>query len=278
MQLNFKIIKNLLDGSFKEDFGIKGDINSDSVIDANIKVNFSINSRQEGVLCGAQVAQYYLNNYSSINYIVHKNDGEIIDKGDKLISGNGNAKEILLLERIILNYMQHLTGIATLTSQFAQKVSNTKAKILDTRKTTPMLRILEKYAVTCGGGMNHRLALDSCIMIKDNHIAICGGIRHALQKAKKHNLHYAKIEIECDTISQVKEALKEGVDIILLDNMSIKQIQEAVKIINGKAIIEASGCVSLETVENIAKTGVDYISVGKITHSAPAADIGLDIL
>ncbi len=277
MQLKCNIIKNLLDSSFKEDFGIKGDITSDSVIDKQAKIEFSINSRQAAILCGVQIAKYYLDNYSSIKYTIHKHDSDTIKTGDTLISGQGNAREILLIERIILNYVQHLTGISTLTNKFVEKTAGTKAKILDTRKTTPMLRSLQKYAVTCGGGYNHRLALDSSVMIKDNHIAICGGIAKALQNAKKHNPHYAKIEIECDTIEQVQNAIDEGVDIILLDNMSIDQINESINIIDGRAKIETSGNVSLETAESIAKTGVDYISVGKITHSAPSADIGLDI-
>ena len=277
MRLNCNILKNLLDSSFKEDFGIKGDITSDSVVDKKAKIEFSIKSRQDAVLCGVQIAEYYLNNYSSAKYTIHKNDSNMIRQGDIIISGKGNAREILLIERIILNYLQHLTGISTLTHRFVQKTTNTKAKILDTRKTTPMLRYLQKYAVTCGGGYNHRLALDSSIMIKDNHIAICGGISQSIQNAKKHTPHYAKIEIECDTIEQVKEAITEGVDLILLDNMSIDQINESIDIIDNKAKIEVSGNVSLETVESIANTGVDYISVGKITHSAPSADIGLDI-
>lgn len=277
MQLKCNIIKNLLDESFREDFGIKGDITSDSVIDKQAKIEFSINSRQEAVLCGIQIAKYYLDNYSTSKYTIHKFDADTLKPGDTLISGQGNGREILLIERIILNYLQHLTGISTLTNEFVQKTKGTKAKILDTRKTTPMLRALQKYAVTCGGGYNHRLALDSSIMIKDNHISICGSITKAIQNAKKHNPHYAKIEIECDTIDQVKEAITEGVDIILLDNMTIDQINESLKIIDKRAKAEASGNVSLETVEQIAKTGVDYISIGKITHSAPSADIGLDI-
>ena len=277
MQLKCNIIRNLLDNSFKEDFGIKGDITSDSVIDKQATIEFSINSRQKAILCGIQIAKYYLDNYSTAKYTIHKFDSDIIKPGDVLISGQGNGREILLIERIILNYLQHLTGISTLTNEFAQKIKGTEAKILDTRKTTPMLRALQKYAVTCGGGYNHRLALDSSIMIKDNHISICGSVTKAIQNAKKHNPHYAKIEIECDTIDQVKEAITEGVDIILLDNMTIDQINKSLKIIDKRAKVEASGNVSLETVEQIAKTGVDYISIGKITHSAPSADIGLDI-
>lgn len=277
MQLKCNIIRNLLDESFREDFGIKGDITSDSVINKQAKIEFSINSRQKAVLCGIQIAKYYLDNYSTSKYTIHKSDSDIIKPGGTLISGQGNGREILLIERIILNYLQHLTGISTLTNKFVQKIKGTNAKILDTRKTTPMLRSLQKYAVTCGGGYNHRLALDSSIMIKDNHISICGSITKAIQNAKKHNPHYAKIEIECDTIEQVKEAITEGVDIILLDNMTIDQINESLKIIDKRAKVEASGNVSLETVAQIAKTGVDYISIGKITHSAPSADIGLDI-
>jgi nicotinate-nucleotide pyrophosphorylase (carboxylating) len=277
MQLHIHTIKDLLDNSFKEDFGIKGDITSDSVIEEVTQIKFSINSRHDMIVCGVQIAEYYLDNYSSIEYKTHKNDADMAKSGEVLISGTGNAREILLIERIILNYLQHLSGIATLTNQFVKKTIGTKAKILDTRKTTPMLRTLQKYAVTCGGGYNHRLCLDSSIMIKDNHIAICGGIDIALKNAKKHNAHYTKIEIECDTLEQVKQAVSAGVDIILLDNMSIDQIDDAIEIIDGAAKIEASGNVSLETVEAIAKTGVDYISVGKITHSAPSADIGLDI-
>jgi len=277
MQLKCNIIKNLLDASFKEDFGIKGDITSDSVIDKHAEIEFSINNRQEAVLCGIQIAKYYLDNYSTAKYTIHKFDSDIIKPGDALISGHGNGREILLIERIILNYLQHLTGISTLTHKFVQEVRGTEAKILDTRKTTPMLRALQKYAVTCGGGYNHRLALDSSIMIKDNHISICGSVTKAIQNAKKYNPHYAKIEIECDTIDQVKEAIEEGVDIILLDNMTIDQTNKSLKIINKKAKVEASGNISLETVRQIAETGVDYISIGKITHSAPSADIGLDI-
>ena len=183
-----------------------------------------------------------------------------------------------MLERVILNYMQHLSGISTYTHSFVQRVNNTNVKIFDTRKTIPLHRQLQKYAVRCGGGHNHRLCLDSSILIKDNHIAICNGVTNAIKKAQKQNPHYSKIEIECDNINQVKEAVLMGVDIIMLDNMSLEQIKEAVHIINNKAITEVSGNVSLDNVDNIAKTGVDMISIGKITHSAPASDIGLDIV
>jgi len=222
--------------------------------------------------------QYYFDEYSSIEYKIHINDSQCAHPGDVIISGTGLAREVLMLERVCLNYLQHLSGISTLTEAFVKKTHNTKAKIFDTRKTTPLHRQLQKYAVTCGGGHNHRLCLDSSILIKDNHIAICGGIQIALQKAKQNQPHYTKIEIECDTLEQVRIAASEGADIIMLDNMSLEQIREAIEIIQDRTIIEASGNVSLETVEALAQTGVDMISVGKITHSAPAVDIGLDII
>ena len=278
MQLQINALRGFLDAGFKEDYGLKGDITSDSVIDEDTKVEFVINARQEMIVCGVQVAQYYLDEYSSIKYRLHKKDAEQAAAESVLISGSGMAREVLMLERVILNYLQHLSAISTITNAFVQKVKGTKAKIFDTRKTLPLYRQLQKYAVVCGGGYNHRLCLDSSILIKDNHIAICGNLTRALRKAKVKNPHYAKIEIECDTLEQVREAMTEGVDIIMLDNMSLVQIKEAIKIIDNKAIIEVSGNVSLETVADIAKTGVDMISVGRITHSPIAVDIGLDIL
>jgi len=279
MQLNIKTLQSFLDSSFKEDYGIKGDITSDAVIRGEDypDVYFQINSREDIIVCGTEIAEYYFQAYSAISYKVHLQDGSRATKGKTIISGRGQPKEILLLERVILNFLQHLSGIATATDLYVQKVSNTKAKICDTRKTLPSYRSMQKYAVWCGGGQNHRLSLDSSILIKDNHIAICGSVAKALEKAKEHNPHYAKIEIECDTLLQVKEALQGGADIIMLDNMSIEQIIEAKKLIGNKAIIEVSGGVNLKNVEEIAKTGVDLISIGRLTHSVSAVDIGLDI-
>ena len=278
MQLQINALKSFLDTGFKEDYGLKGDITSDAVIDKDAQVKFVINARQEMIVCGVQIAQYYFDEYSSIEYRVHQKDAERALAKSVLISGVGYAREVLMLERVILNYLQHLSGISTVTDAFVQKVKGTKAKIFDTRKTIPLYRQLQKYAVVCGGGYNHRLCLDSSILIKDNHIVICGNLTKALQRAKAKNPHYTKIEIECDTSEQVREAMTEGVDIIMLDNMSLVQIKEAIKIIDSKAIIEVSGNMSLETVADIAKTGVDMISVGRITHSPTAVDIGLDII
>jgi len=278
MPLQINLLKDSLDMSFKEDYGIKGDVTSNSVIDQESQVSFEINTREEIIICGLQIVQYYFDTYSSITYKFHCKDSDLVQANSVILSGHGPARELLLLERVILNYLQHISGISTATYTFVQKINGTKAKIFDTRKTTPLYRTLQKYAVVCGGGHNHRLCLDSSILIKDNHIAICGGITKALQKAKANNPHYAKIEIECDTLEQVAEAANIGVDIIMLDNMSIEQIIEAISIIDNRAIIEASGNVSLETVADIAKTGVDMISIGRITHSAPSVDIGLDIV
>lgn len=278
MQLQINTISDLLDRSFKEDFGTKGDITSHATIDSHKTVSFAINARQPLILCGSQIAEYYFDKYSSIDYQIHFDDSDSISESTSIITGHGFAREVLLLERIILNYLQHLSAIATTTNQFVKLAQGTKARICDTRKTTPTLRSLEKYAVTCGGGFNHRLTLDSSILIKDNHIAICGSIKEALERAKLAAPHYTKIEIECDTLAQVEEAVRYGADIIMLDNMSVEEIRESVEIIGNNAVIECSGNISLDTVEEIAGIGVDIISVGRITHSAKSVDIGLDIV
>lgn len=276
-KLDVIMLKSILDEALREDYGIRGDITSNATIADNKTTSFKIASRNQIILAGIDIADYYFKNYSTIKYKKMHKDGAMLSPGDTIIRGVGLAREVLLLERIILNFMQHLSGIATLTNQYVDKVKDSNAKICDTRKTIPGLRTLQKYAVSCGGGHNHRLAMDSAIMIKDNHIAICGSITKAVELAKKANPHYGLIEVECDTIKQVEESLRCGVDIIMLDNMKIEVVKEAVGLIGKQAIIEASGGVKLETVAAIAATGVDYISVGRLTSSAPAADIGLDI-
>lgn len=279
MQLQLTPIKNFLDYTLSEDLGIGGDITSKYLIDKNQNIKFLITPREEMIICGYDVAKYFFNNHSNIKYQFLANDGDKVTSGKPIITGSGNATEILMLERTILNYLQHLSGIATLTSQYVQKITNTNTntKICDTRKTIPGLRTLQKYAVICGGGSNHRLALDSSILIKDNHIAICGSIENAIQKAKKFAPHYTKIEIECDNLDQVEKAVNCGVDIIMLDNMTLNQINDAIKIISSRCLIEVSGGVNMENIANIANTGVDFISIGRLTNSARAVDIGLDI-
>lgn len=278
MQLDVNLIKSFLDMTLLEDHGIGGDISSTMTIDHEAEINFTINSRENIILSGVPIAEYFLQNYSTIKYKLHFQDGDKVTANHNILTGKGKALEVLKLERVILNYLQHLSGIATLTSKYVEQTTGTTAKIYDTRKTIPGLRMLQKYAVRCGGGHNHRLALDSAIMLKDNHIAIVGDITKAIKRAKNNSPHYARVEVECDTLAQVTTAIAAGADIIMLDNMSVPQINEAVSIINKQAIIEASGGVNLDKVKAIAKCGVDIISVGKLTHSAAASDIGLDIV
>lgn len=278
MQPLINIIKDFLDASLKEDLGINGDITSEVVINKDKKVKFQLHARENLILCGDFIAIYYLQNYSEVHFKMHYKDGDNVPAGEVILTGEGYAHEIFKLERIILNFVQYLSGVATLTDKYVSAIKGTNAKIYDTRKTVPMWRILQKYAVRCGKGYNHRPTLDSCIMIKDNHIAAAGGITNAVMRAKKGAPHYAKIEVECDTLQQVKEVVALGVDIIMLDNMTLAQIKKAVALINGQAIIEASGGISLENIKEIAEIGVDVISVGKLTHSANSVNIGLDVL
>jgi nicotinate-nucleotide pyrophosphorylase (carboxylating) len=277
MQLNINHLKQFLDYSLSEDLGIKGDITSRALILPSKNIKFSIINREPMILCGKAIIDYFFINYSNIKYEFHAKDGDYLEKNHVIVSGFGNCLELLALERTILNYLQHLSGVATLAHLYVLQVKDTNAKICDTRKTIPGLRALQKYATFCGGCINHRLSLDSSILVKDNHLAICGNITEILLKAKKEAPHYTKIEVECDNIKQVQEVLVCGIDIIMLDNMTITQIIEAVALIGNKAIIEVSGGVNLENVKQIAQTGVDFISVGKITNSVNAIDIGMDL-
>jgi nicotinate-nucleotide pyrophosphorylase (carboxylating) len=200
-----------------------------------------------------------------------------VSPGDIVARMSGPARPILSAERVALNYLGHLSGIATATAAFSDRISHTRAKIADTRKTTPGLRVFEKYAVRCGGGVNHRFGLDDAVLIKDNHIAVAGGIGPALRAAKAASGHLVKVEIEVDTLAQLDEVLAEGADAVLLDNMTPDILAQAVRRIGGRMIAEASGGVTLDTVKAIAESGVDLISTGWITHSAPVLDLGLDI-
>jgi nicotinate-nucleotide pyrophosphorylase (carboxylating) len=204
-------------------------------------------------------------------------DAARVMRGDVVARISGPARAILSAERVALNYLGRIGGIATLTWHYAARISHTKARVCDTRKTTPGLRAFEKYAVRCGGGANHRFGLDDAVLIKDNHIAVAGGVAAALRAAKAHGGHLVKIEIEVDTLDQLREVLDEGADAILLDNMTLEQLREALSLIGGRMTVEASGGVTLDTIAAIAETGVDLISVGALTHSAPALDLGLDI-
>ncbi len=275
--INNTFFRDHVNLSIKEDFGILGDVTS-SIIPNNSISKFEIVNNQDCVICGVEIVRYIFDNlsYSAINSKFR--DGDFLDAGTIVMSGEGSSREILTLERVCLNYMQHLSGISTITKKFVDEVSGTNARVCDTRKTTPGLRALQKYAVRCGGGNNHRAALDSSILIKDNHISILGSVSTAINEAKKMSNHYSKIIVECDTKDQVIEAIECGVDIIMLDNMNAKLISECVRFINKRSIIEASGSVNIDNIKEIANTGVDYISVGRITHSAPAIDISLNII
>lgn len=277
MQLTISQLAHYFDLTLAEDLGVGGDVTSNAVILEPKMVHFQIASREEIVLCGVEVIEYFLQKYSDISYHKCFKDKDLVHQGGVILEGEGDAHQILKLERVMLNYLQHLSAVATLTHKYIKEVTGYKAKICDTRKTTPGMRMLEKYAVKCGGGSNHRYGLDSGILIKDNHIAICGGVGIAIANARANAPHYSKIEVECDTLEQVQEALSAEADIILLDNMTCEQISKAMNMIQGKAEVDVSGGVRLENVREIAALGVHYISIGRLTHSAPAVDIGLDL-
>ncbi len=263
--------------ALKEDIGF-GDITTDYLTDENDIMQCSLNTRADGIFCGKTVFETVFKILSSdikIDFFV--NDGDEIKKGDKLAKISGPAKYILMGERTALNYIQRMSGIATETNKYQKAIGEYKAKVVDTRKTTPGFRAFEKYSVKMGGGSLHRFNLSDCAMIKDNHISFCGSLTKAVEKLKKHISHAHKIEVECDNIEQVKEALACGVDIIMLDNMPVDIMRECVKIIGSKAIVEASGNVNLDTIHEIASTGVDIISSSAIVAKAPTLDIGLDM-
>jgi nicotinate-nucleotide pyrophosphorylase (carboxylating) len=259
-----------------EDIGFC-DLTAELVIPKHATAVFAINARHAMVIAGIDVAGEVFRRYvpeAKIELLVE--DGARAGKGEVLARVSGPARGLLSAERTALNILQHLSGIATLTSTYVEKIAGTKAVLLDTRKTTPGLRILEKHAAMVGGAKNHRLSLADGLMLKDNHIAVCGSIKAAVAQAKKSIPVLTKIEVEADRLDQVAEALEAGADMILLDNMSNEMLREAVKMSAGRVPLEASGGVNLETIRGIAETGVDYISVGRITQSAPAVDIGLD--
>jgi nicotinate-nucleotide pyrophosphorylase (carboxylating) len=271
-------VENLVQAALAEDWGRTGDITSQNVIPASAKAHAVIRAREAGRLAGLDLAEAaFRANNSGLTSIRHKQDGDLLAPNDDVATIEGPARALLAAERVALNYLGHLSGIASKTAHLVDLVAHTKAQICDTRKTTPGLRAVEKYAVRAGGGANHRFGLDDAIMIKDNHIAVAGGITPALKAAQSGAGHMVAIEIEVDTLAQLDEALAADARIILLDNMTPEQLAEAVARTQGRAILEASGRVSETTVVAIAESGVDYISVGAITHSAATLDLGLDI-
>ena len=268
-------LDNLIEQALLEDIHT-GDITTQALIPADSRASARLIAKEELTLAGLFVAEKVFKRLNAdVEFIPGPAEGALAAKGTLLATVRGSAAELLMGERVALNLLQRLSGIATLTSRYVAAVAGTGARIVDTRKTTPGLRELEKYAVRVGGGINHRTGLYDGILIKENHIAATGGIGEAVKRARSYIPHTLKIEIETETLAQVDEALASGVDIIMLDNMSLADMRSAVVAIAGHALVEASGGVNLETVRAIAETGVDIISVGALTHSARAMDISL---
>lgn len=266
----------LIDLWLHEDIG-SCDLTAQLMLDTDATSKFRMVAREPMIIAGIEVAARVLKRYDpglTVNVLV--SDGQAVSKGNKLMTVSGCARSIVTAERPALNILQRMSAIATETARYCKEIEGTRARLIDTRKTTPGLRMLEKHAVTCGGGLNHRLGLDNGVMIKDNHIAICGSIFKAVERARNGLPVLTRIEVECDRIEQVEEALQAGADVIMLDNMSLDEMRRAVKLINGAAKVEASGGITIKTIREVAMTGVDYISTSKITQAAPPVDIGLD--
>ena len=260
----------------QEDIG-HVDLTATLMVDEAMTGRFEMRAREPMTIAGLAVAARVFSLYDAgIDIERLSADGQTVPEGAVLMRLQGPARSLLTVERTALNLIQHLSGIATLTARYVERIAGTGAQLVDTRKTTPGLRALEKHAVACGGGRNHRLGLDSGVMLKDNHIAVCGGIAEAVARARSRVPVLTRIEVECDRLDQVEEALAAGADVIMLDNMPVETMRRAVELVNGRVPLEASGGVRLETIRDIAETGVDFISVGRITQSAPAVDIGLD--
>lgn len=270
------LVEEVVKNSLKEDLSDAGDITTNACVPHDAITSASIVARKPGAISGLTLAMeaFHLNHV--ITFRCEKNDGDVVVAGDFVAHIEGPARGILTAERVALNFLGHLSGIATATAELVDAVKGTNAKIVCTRKTTPGLRAFEKYAVRCGGGHNHRFGLYDAVMIKDNHIAAVGGIAKAVAAARDAVGHTVKIEVEIDGLDQLDAALGAGADIILLDNMSPDDMRKAVAKTAGRAVLEASGNVTVDTVRAIAETGVDIISSGWITHSAPCLDLGLD--
>ena len=275
--LNRVLLEPLVTAALSEDLGRRGDVTSQATIPANRQAQLQIRARQAGIICGMDLAclAFALVD-SQIEFTACVSDGERVAADTVLATVRGNARHLLTAERTALNFLTHLSGIATATQQIVDSVADYPAQITCTRKTIPGLRTVQKYAVRCGGGRNHRLGLDDAILIKDNHIAIAGDITTAIKQAQEFAGHLIPIEVEVDTLAQLKLALEADVSLVLLDNMAPDILQQAVALCNGRAKTEASGGITPESVQAVAATGVDFIAMGYLTHSTTALDIGLD--
>jgi nicotinate-nucleotide pyrophosphorylase (carboxylating) len=277
--LNLLLVQQAVRAALLEDFGHAGDVTSLATIPASATSTARFNARQPGIVAGLDLAREAFRVVDdTARFDAHVRDGDAMQKGTIIATVSGPSRSLLGAERVALNYLGRLSGIASLTARYVAEVAHTKTKVADTRKTTPGLRAFEKYAVRCGGGMNHRFGLDDAVLIKDNHIVAAGGVLQALRAAKASVGHLVKIEIEVDRIGQLRLVLEEGADVVMLDNMSLAELRESVALVAGRMKVEASGGVNLTTIKAIAETGVDIISVGALTHSATVLDIGLDFL
>jgi nicotinate-nucleotide pyrophosphorylase (carboxylating) len=273
------VIDEAVQRALSEDLGRAGDITSTATIPETTHARAIMVARQAGVVAGLPLAVAILQRLSpDLAIEAHARDGAAVTAGTHLLTISGPARAVLSGERTALNFVGRLSGVATLTADYVRRTKGTKMRICCIRKTTPGLRALEKYAVRCGGGFNHRFGLDDAILIKDNHIAVAGGIRPVLERARANIGHLVKVEIEVDTLDQLREVLDTGMaDVVLLDNMDIATLSEAVRIAKGRVVLEASGGVKPDSIAAIAATGVDYASAGALTHSAPNFDVALDI-
>ncbi len=269
----------IIRAALAEDLGRAGDITAQACIPPDARLTAAYVARGQGVVAGLACARLALHALDpQATFTLKAADGDAVGPGRVLAIIDANARAALSAERVGLNLLGRLSGVATLTASYVARTKGTHARIIDTRKTTPLLRSLEKYAVRCGGGANHRFGLDDAILIKDNHVAACGGVGAALQRVREHAGHMVKIEVEVDSLAQLAEALEHRPDVIMLDNFTLDDLKSAVALAAGRVTLEASGGVNLDTVAAIARTGVDYISVGALTHSAPNFDIGLDAI
>ena len=272
------LIEGAVRAALLEDLGRAGDITTNATLPEDATAAAVLSSREAGTICGLGFARAAFALIDpSLTFTALVKDGARVNRGDNVARIEGNARAILSAERVALNYLMHLSGIASYTAKFADLIAHTNAKVCDTRKTIPGMRAFAKYAVKCGGGANHRFGLDDAILIKDNHVAVAGGVAKAILAARAYAGHLVKIEVEVDGIHQLEEALSVQADVILLDNMGPELLEKAVKINAGRAKLEASGGIAFDTIKSIAETGVDYISTSKITMAAPTLDIGLDI-
>jgi len=278
MALNPLAVEELVRRALLEDIG-PGDITTEATVPEGLTCTAVIIAKENGVLCGHLVAQSTFRAMDPASvYEVLAAEGSTVTAGQQVAHVSGNARSLLSAERVALNFLQRMSGIATTTRRLSEAIKYYPARLVETRKTTPGLRLIEKYAVRVGGGLNHRYGLHDAVLIKDNHIALAGGVRPAVMAARKLASHTSRVEVEVESLAQLQEAIEAGADIILLDNMDADMMRKAVELVAGKAILEASGNINAQNLEEVARTGVDIISMGALTHSVRALDLSLEIL